>query len=163
MESVSLWPKKKDKTEQPKFKSGGLVADIVPEIFTQQLVSKKTVLAKLGIDPSFDGVGDTMGFDSDPGSLGETLMYDSGECAWCGSSGIHKPNCQALAQNYPKVSRGDQREMRERIRTELAQPPAARNYYVGRGTVTIPEPPKDLRTEMQKRFDAIAEELDENK
>ena len=96
-------------------------------------------------------------------------MY--GECVWCGSAGMHKPNCKALSQNYPRSSLGTQREMTERIRAEMAQS-VGRGYYQGgrgysQGTTMATvkpapsSPPKDVRTEMQKRFDAIAEELEE--
>lgn len=187
---MSLWRKTRLIGDGPKFKSGGVVPDarlarsaatgeaVVPEVltaYTQQLVSKKTVLAQLGIEPNFDGVGDTMGFDSDPGSF-ETGVYSQGgplmECVWCGSYGTHKPDCKALSRNYPKSSLGTQREMTERLRSEMDRQ-TARTYYQGSGAggnggpgvagvagVTMkPEPPKDERTELQKRFDAIAEEL----
>ena len=170
---MSFW---RNRAKKQEFKSGGVVPDarlarsaatgeaVVPEVltaYTQQLVSKKTVLAKLGIEPNFDGVGDTMGFDS-----GGVYNDQSGplmECVWCGSYGTHKPDCKALSRNYPKSSLGTQREMTERLRSEMDRVQRAA-YFVGSGTVTVkPEPPKDERTEMQKRFDAIAEELDESK
>ena len=158
------------------FATGGVIADtVVPEVltaYTQRLVSKKTVLAQMGIEPNFDGVGDTMGFDSGPDGYndqGGPLM----ECVWCGSYGTHKPDCKALSRNYPKSSLGTQREMTERLRSEMDRVQRAAYYqgsggtgpvgFVGPAATARPEPPKDERTELQKRFDAIAEELDESK
>lgn len=181
--------------EKPKFKSGGVVPDarlaksaatgratveevVVPESFspyTQQLVSKKTVLAQLGIEPNFDGVGDTMDFGpateikNMPGG-GSDGYFGPASCAWCGSY-PHKPDCTALARNYPRTSLSTQRAMTEALRAEIDRK-VERTYYQGsweskKSATPVrpakPEPPKDVRTDMQKRFDAIAEELEENK
>lgn len=145
-----------DRTEIPKFKSGGLVSDFS--------------------SPTFEGVGDTMGFDSSRsfpwGSPFEAGVYNQGEtvmgeCVWCGSYGAHKPDCKALSRNYSKSSLSVQREMTERIRSQMDQVEstiyrgaAAAVKYRGAAVIAKPEPPKDMRTEMQKRFDAIAEELE---
>jgi hypothetical protein len=166
---VSFWPK---------FKSGGLVPNpslarseatgrvsagevVVPEVFspyTRQLVSIKTLLTLAGVEPSFDGVGDTLG-DGRPSMSPYSQKDAVMECAWCGGYGTHKPDCKALSRNYPKTSLGTQREMTQRLRTEMDQK-VERAYYRGSGRVTTTvEPPKDVRTDLQKRFDAIAEEL----
>ena len=187
MESVSFWRQPKFNT---KFKSGGIVPDaslarsaatgkttvedvVVPEIFspyTQGLVSKKTVLAQLGIDePSFEGVGDTLG-DGRPSITPYSQQdYAVMECVWCGSYGAHKPDCKALSRNYPKSSLSTQREMTRQLRAEMDQK-VERTYYEGDWNARssprqspMPSPPKDTRTDLQKRFDAIAEELEENK
>ena len=156
------------------FATGGVIADaVVPEIFTpyiRQLVSAKTLLTLVGVEPSFDGVSDTL--MGDGGGLTFTAPspdnqdYALMECVWCGSYGTHKPDCKALSRNYPKSSLGTQREMTQRLRFEMDRVETAA-YYQGSGRVTVrpakSEPPKDVRTEMQKRFDAIAEELDESK
>ena len=91
----------------------------------------------------------------------------NGECVWCGSTGIHKPDCKALSRNWSKSSLSTQREMTQRLRSEMDRT-VERAYYQGTGSpspskLAKPEPPKDERTDLQKRFDAIAEELEENK
>ena len=157
MGSVSLW--RKTKIERAKFKDGGIVPTALSP-YSQKLV------------PDFEGVGDTMGFDGPVQAgvynRGETLML--GECAWCGSTGAHKPDCKALSRNYPRTSLSVQREMTQQLRAEMDKV-EARAYTEGRivqpssfgGVYRTKEPPKDERTDLQKRFDAIAEELEENK
>jgi hypothetical protein len=95
------------------------------------------------------------------------------ECVWCGGGigpGGHQPDCKALSRNYPRTSLGAQRDMTKQLRAEMDKT-VERAYYQG-SSIRLPmaepkppksEPPKDVRTEMQKRFDAIAEELEENK
>ena len=180
---MSFW---RNKARKQEFKSGGVVPDarlarsfatggvVVPESLTpyaQQLMMEKTTIVQSNDDPNFDGVGDTMGFDSGGvySDQGGPLM----ECVWCGSYGTHKPDCKALSRNYPKSSLGTQREMTERLRSEMDRVQRAAYYqgsggtgpvgFVGPAATARPEPPKDERTELQKRFDAIAEELEENK
>jgi hypothetical protein len=99
-------------------------------------------------------------FEAGVYNQGETVM----ECAWCGSYGAHKPDCKALSRNYPRTSLRTQRDMTAMLRAEMDQK-VERTYYKGAAAaVTVkPEPPKDVRTDLQKRFDAIAEELDESK
>ena len=209
---MSFWRQPKFNT---RFKSGGVVPDaslarsaatgkttvedgVVPEIFspyTRNLVSTKTLLALAGVEPNFEGVGDTMGFDGPavslnqggsgssgstggPGSTGgaggtseltsySQQDYATMECVWCGGYGTHKPDCKALSRNYPRSSLSIQREMTQRLRSEMDKT-VERTYYEGdwnaRSSPRLPPtPPKDERTDLQKRFDAIAEELEENK
>ncbi len=78
------------------------------------------------------------------GEQDDSRIFWNGVCAWCGSSGLHKSGCKALY--------AAQTEKYVRLSTE--------NYIKGTATVTIPpEQEKDVRTEMQRRFDAIAEEV----
>ena len=179
MESVSLWRKKKRQDEdKPKSKSGGVVPQININLgpnafdpatltpYSQGLLSKETVLAKLGIEPSFEGIGDTLG-DGRPYSPSYSALEDTAmECVWCGGYGSHKPDCKALSRNYPvRSSLSTQREMTQRLRSEMDRVETA-TYYRGSGMVTrttVAPEPKDERTDLQKRFDAIAEELEENK
>jgi hypothetical protein len=147
---------------------------VVPESFspyTQQLVKAKTAV----IEPNFEGVGDTL-MNGIGGGVTFSVptwqdinedgaMY---ECAWCGSAGAHKPDCKALSRNYPRTSLGTQRAMTEALRAEMDRTVESTYYQGSRATarpprLPKPEPPKDVRTDMQKRFDAIAEELEENK
>jgi hypothetical protein len=180
---VSFW---RNKARKQEFKSGGVVPDasfaksaatgratvedvVVPEIFspyTRQLVSAKTLLALVGVEPNFEGVGDTLG-DGTPGLTPYSQQdYAAMECVWCGGYGTHKPDCKALSRNYPPSSLRTQRDMTERLRVEMDQT-VERAYYRGSSAspqvIAKPEPPKDVRTDLQKRFDAIAEELEENK
>jgi hypothetical protein len=181
---VSFWRQPKFNT---RFKSGGVVPDanlarseatgkatvedvVVPEIFspyTRNLVSAKTLLALVGVEPSFEGVGDTLG-DGLPGLTPYSQQdYAAMECVWCGGYGTHKPDCKAPSRNYPRTSLSTQRDMTNRLRLEMDRT-VERAYYNGSGSpspskLSKPEPPKDERTDLQKRFDAIAEELEENK
>ena len=151
--------------------TGDVVAPEVFTAYTQQLISKKTVLAKLGVEPSFEGIGDTLMGDVPGITPYSQRDYAVMECVWCGSYGAHKPDCKALSRNYPRSSLGTQREMTERLRAEMDRT-VERTYYQGswatggaakRAKLEKPAPPKDVRTDLQKRFDAIAEELEENK
>jgi len=105
--------------------------------------------------PSFEGVGDTMGF-------GESY-FGTPTCAWCGSPGAHKADCKALARNYgeERGSLGRQRTTTEALRQEVL----TRSFPGDRTPVptTTRERKVDTRTELQKRFDEIAAELAETK
>jgi hypothetical protein len=129
-------------------------------------------------EPSFDGVGDErFGLPDDPsfseerlsgpineGPGDEDVMLGGGVCAWCGSPGAHKPGCKALTAPYPVSSLTVQREMTLRMREEMDRVMyGSKAGGVGGSATTMttnPKPP-DTRTEVQKRFDAIAEELKE--
>ena len=88
-------------------------------------------------------------------------------CAWCGGIGReHKSDCKALYRKY-KTSLDVQREMTERLRAETNAP---QSWWITNKKITVSGdvPPqkvavvqssKDTRTEVQKRFAAIAEEL----
>ena len=87
------------------------------------------------------------------------------QCAWCGSTGTHKPGCKALdrgverklSRNYVESSLTVQRKMTAQLRDEME----AMSENVLRGVAVSDDSRKDTRTEVQKRFDAIAEELDD--
>ena len=67
------------------------------------------------------------------GEQDDSRIFWNGVCAWCGSSGLHKPGCKALY--------AAQTEKYVRLSTE--------NYIKGTATVTIPpEQEKDVRTEL---------------
>jgi hypothetical protein len=93
---------------------------------------------------------------------GSEYRYDVRMCAWCGSF-PHKPDCKALAKNSYPVSELEvssltkQRLVTNQIRRETQRVIIASALEAQRN-VTRVEPP-DTRTEVQKRFDAIAEEL----
>jgi hypothetical protein len=103
---------------------------------------------------------------------GDLWSDDYGDllCAWCGSN-PHKPDCKALSRNYG-TSLDRQRSTTDRIREEMRrdldrQAESTMKGYspagLPRSTTLTKEPPKDERTEVQKRFDAIAEELEDGK
>jgi len=104
--------------------------------------------------PSFEGIGDTMGFDG--------MNFGIAVCAYCGSSSGHKAGCASLSRNYGS-SLQTQRAMTDRLREEMdrnidgAQPTRAQLME------ERPVEPKDERTDVQKRFAAIAEELEDGK
>ena len=131
---------------------------IVPEIFTpySQVVSSGWFAVRPSMSTQALATSQTQ-----PDWEGVTSPYNDfnpGSCAWCGSVGAHKADCKALARNYPRSSLSVQRDMTARIREEMEQ-----TMYRGSPKPTVEPAPKDTRTDVQKRFAAIAEELEESK
>jgi hypothetical protein len=149
---------------KPQFAKNG---PLEPDTFDYvQLADGTRVPVIKDVQPSFEGVGDTLQIGPPTMTEGYGAM-GPGSCAYCGSFGAHKPDCKSLARNYPKYeprsSLGTQRAKTAALRDEMT-----RSFTGGlsdrtqRARVTD-EPPEDDRTEMQRRFDAIAEELEDGK
>ena len=76
--------------------------------------------------------------------------FGDARCAYCGASFGHEKTCPTLY----RPSLQAQRETTKRLREELVK---TRQEVAA---LSPPKPPKaDERTDVQKRFDAIAEEL----
>lgn len=89
--------------------------------------------------------------------------YGNGCCPWCGGGGRggHDPKCQVFSDNW-KNSLDTQREVTRLLRKELGQETQPTNTVRAQRFTpySVEEPPpEDKRTEVQKRFDAIAEEI----
>ena len=86
----------------------------------------------------------------------------SGECAWCGAAigGDHQPDCKSLSRNYAASRKPKRRTPAPADPMPPRRPPLYQRKRRSYGTAPeVDSEPADKRTEVQKRFAAIAEEL----
>ena len=88
-----------------------------------------------------------------------------GECPWCyGIGSSHSPECRVMRQSSLQTQRSKTEQLRGEMYATAGQmlnPFSPENWNITeQGRVyRTKEEPKDERTEVQKRFDALAEEF----